>query len=72
MADFIIQTDETLRKTGKVFGFSKSTVHKYMTKNLFEIDRQRFDAVRKVLDHNKAVRHIRGGMANKRKYQKVC
>lgn len=72
IADFMINEGATLRETGKVFGYSKSTIHRYMTKDLFNIDSRRYDAVRKILDYNKSERHIRGGIATKKKYQKVC
>lgn len=67
-ADYIIDSRCTVRECGKYFGISKSTVHKDMTKRLSRISPGLYDGVRKVLDENKAQRHIRGGIATKNKY----
>lgn len=48
-----------------------TTVHKDVTERLAEIDNGLFDEVRKVLDLNLSERHIRGGMATKRKYSLI-
>ncbi len=66
---YIRDTGSTVRQAGSVFGVSKSTVHIDVTKRLYEIDRILFDQVNKVLQENKAERHIRGGNATKKKYQ---
>ena len=65
---YIRDTGATVRQAGAVFGISKSTVHIDVTKRLYEIDRSLFEAVEKVLQENKAERHIRGGKATKMKY----
>lgn len=70
-AEFIIETGSTVRATAKVFLFSKSTVHKDVTERLYNIDKDLYEKVRKVLNVNLAERHIRGGEATKRKYRKV-
>ena len=59
------------RGAAKRFGVSKSTVHKDITQRLMEIDPILGSSVRKILDENKAERHIRGGMATKLKYIKL-
>lgn len=61
----------TVRQTAKEFGISKSTVHKDCTERLEKIDSSLAASTRKVLDVNKAERHIRGGMATKEKYAKL-
>lgn len=66
---YIRDTGATVRQAGSVFGISKSTVHIDVTKRLYEIDRILFEEVNKVLQENKAERHIRGGNATKKKYQ---
>jgi putative DeoR family transcriptional regulator (stage III sporulation protein D) len=53
----------------KQFGVSKSTVHKDLTERLEKIDPALYQQVRQLLDRNKAERHIRGGMATRRKYK---
>lgn len=68
IADYIIDTKATVRQAAKVFGVSKSTVHKDMTERLVEINPEKAKLVKEVLEFNKAERHIRGGRATKRKY----
>ncbi len=68
MAMYIIQTGETVRQTALVFNISKSTVHKDLTTKLKYENLQLYKEVNKVLQHNKQVRHIRGGMATRLKY----
>ncbi len=68
LAKYIIDTKDTVRGTAKKFGISKSTVHKDVSSRLLNINNALAIEVRKVLDENKAERHIRGGMATKIKY----
>ncbi len=68
IGNYIKNTGATVRKAGSVFGISKSTVHIDVTKRLYEIDRELYNDVEKVLQENKAQRHIRGGIATKKKY----
>lgn len=68
---YIRDTGATVRQAGAVFGISKSTVHIDVTKRLFEIDRSLYEDVEKVLQENKAQRHIRGGNATKEKYSHI-
>lgn len=65
---YIIDSNATVRQTAKKFGVSKSTVHKDVSERLVYINPALASEVRKVLDVNKAERHIRGGMATKEKY----
>jgi len=68
IAEYIISTKATVRQAAKVFGVSKSTVHKDMTERLVEINPEKAKLVKEVLEFNKAERHIRGGRATRRKY----
>ncbi len=68
LAHYIIDSKDTVRGTAKKFGISKSTVHKDVSERLLEISPSLALEVRKVLDENKAERHIRGGLATKLKY----
>ncbi len=68
-ARYIIETKCTVRQAAKHFGISKSTVHKDVAYRLRDIDLGLYDEVEKVMQFNKQQRHIRGGMATKRKYQ---
>lgn len=67
-ADYIIEHKATVRATAKVFGVGKSGVHAAVVKRLPRLNRPKYLKVRKILDHNKAVRHLRGGEATKQKY----
>ena len=68
VANFMIHYNATVRETAKKFGISKSTVHKDITDRVEKIDPDLASSVRKVLEINKAERHLRGGMATKKKY----
>lgn len=68
IAEYIIAHNATVRQTAKQFGVSKSTVHKDLTERLPQINPSLAGDARKVLEINKAERHIRGGMATKEKY----
>lgn len=70
LAKYIIETKDTVRGAAKKFGISKSTVHKDVSQRLLNINYALAIEVRKVLDENKAERHIRGGMATKQKYSR--
>ena len=70
-ADYIIDNNATVRSTSKIFHVGKSTVHKDVSKRLRYIDKERYKLVRKILDKNLSERHLRGGEATKKKYQKI-
>ena len=70
LGQYIIKSGATVRATAKVFHISKSTVHKDVAERLKTIEPQLYVQVKSILDTNKAERHIRGGMATKRKYCK--
>lgn len=71
VAKYIIDSKATIRKTAKLFGVSKSTVHKDITERLPKINPVVANEAREVLNINKAERHIRGGRATKMKYKIV-
>ena len=68
LAHYIIDSKDTVRGAAKKFGISKSTVHKDIAERLKKINPALAKDVRVILDENKAERHIRGGMATKKKY----
>ena len=70
IAHYIIEENATVRQAAKKFGVSKSTVHKDVADRLSVIHPALASQARKVLDMNKAERHIRGGMATKDRYLK--
>lgn len=71
LARYIIESKDTVRGAAKKFGVSKSTVHKDVSDRLLTINKALAIEVRKILDENKAERHIRGGMATKLKYSEM-
>ncbi len=68
VANFIIDKNATVRETAKEFGVSKSTVHKDIAERLVKVNPALAKKAKKVLEVNKAERHIRGGLATKEKY----
>lgn len=70
-ANYIIENGATVRATAKFFGISKSTVHKDVSERLLKFSPSLAKEAKKVLDYNKAERHLRGGMATKLKYSKI-
>ena len=69
VAKFMITTNATVRETAKKFGISKSTVHKDLTQRLEPVNQTLYLQVRQILDRNKQERHIRGGIATRKKYR---
>ena len=69
LAVYIIETGATVRNAAKHFGISKSTVNKDLSQRLPQYNNTLYQQVRQILNLNKAQRHIRGGLATRRKYQ---
>ena len=69
LAVYIIETGATVRAAANHFGISKSTVHKDICQKLPSYNPTLYTQVREVLDRNKQERHIRGGMATRKKYK---
>ncbi len=69
LAAYMIETGGTVRSAGKHFGLSKSTVHKDLCEVLPRASPALFLRVRQLLEQNKSERHIRGGMATRKKYE---
>ena len=65
---YIVRTGATVRAAAEVFGVSKSTVHKDVSQRLKVLNPALYRQVREILDTNKSERHIRGGLATKKKY----
>ena len=70
LAVYIIETGATVRNCAKRFGISKSTVHKDLSQRLKQCNKSLYIQVRRVLEQNKAERHLRGGQATREKYLK--
>ena len=71
LAEYIKKTQRTVREAAKKFSISKSTVHKDVTERLKNINSVYYFRVKRILEKNKSERHIRGGMATKRKYDVI-
>ncbi len=68
-ANIILKEKSTVRDVAKVVGYSKSTVHKDLTERLKKLNLANNESVRHLVEYNKNIRHIRGGMSTKHKYQ---
>ena len=71
LGEYIAETKATVRDAAKVFGISKSTVHKDVTSRLYSFDAVKAKKVSEVLEFNLSERHLRGGNATKQKYLKL-
>lgn len=69
VAVYMIETGATVRAAASHFGISKSTVHKDLSQRLSKCNPSLYTKVRKILDRNKQERHIRGGLATRKKYK---
>lgn len=70
IAEYMVNTQSTVRAAAIYFGISKSTVHKDIASKLPHSDPVLYRQVRQVLDRNKRERHIRGGLATREKYRR--
>ncbi len=71
LAQYIIDTKDTVRGAAAKFSVSKSTVHKDVTERLENLNRPMFLLVKEILLLHKDERHLRGGEATKEKYKKL-
>ena len=71
LALYVIENRTTVRAAAKKFGISKSTVHKDLSERLPVYNRTLYLQVKEILEENKAQRHIRGGLATRRKYKGI-
>ena len=71
IANYIIDSKDTVRGAAKKYGVSKSTVYNDITYRLENINKALAQSIRNILDENKAERHIRGGLATRKKYQNI-
>ena len=67
-ANYIIDTNKTIREVSIIFGVSKSTVHKDMREKLLLLDSTLYQKVSSVLEYHTYIKHIRGGQATKDKF----
>lgn len=67
-ANYIIESEKTVREISEVFNVSKSTVHKDLHERLLTLDEELFVKVDNILKYHTALRHIRGGESTRKKY----
>lgn len=72
LGEYIVENKATVRAAAEKFGISKSTVHKDVAERLIKIQPALYPQVKEILEMNKRERHIRGGLATKRKYEKLA
>lgn len=61
VANHIINTKETIRQTANLFNISKSTVHKDIQERLYQIDINKYNKVKEIMNEHLETRHIKGG-----------
>ena len=71
LGEHIAKNSATVRSTARKFGVSKSTVHKDVSVRLKKLNPSLYKKVQKILEINKKERHIRGGIATRKKYKGV-
>ncbi len=71
MANYFLENNSTIRATAKVFHRPKSTVHHNLSKKLKQINLPLFLKVQKLLKNNFNNKHIYGGEATRKKYEKL-
>ncbi len=71
LGEYILENNATVRAAARKFHVSKSTVHKDVSERLRTVNPQLYGQVRHILETNKAQRHIRGGIATRKKYKGI-
>ena len=61
VANHIIKSNDTIRKTAIIFHVSKSTIHKDIGERLLLIDRKKYHLIKKIMNEHIETRHIKGG-----------
>lgn len=69
-ANYIIETNNTIREISKYLKVSKSTVHNDLSKRLKKIDLTLYNKVNQILDYHYSIKHLNGGEKTKLKYLK--
>ena len=70
IAEYLVENNATVRSAARHFDVSKSTVHKDITMHLPWVNPALYQLAKRVLEVNKSERHLRGGEATRRKYQR--
>jgi len=70
-ADQILNTKMTIREVAKLFGISKSTVHKDLNERLLILDPKKHEQIKEIFKEHIEIRHIRGGESTRKKYLNI-
>ena len=65
---YMLETGKTVREMARIFGISKSTIHKDLRERLLEIDKDMYEHVSSILQYHMDIRHIRGGESTRQKF----
>jgi putative DeoR family transcriptional regulator (stage III sporulation protein D) len=68
IAEIFLSDKSTVREVAKKVDCSKSTVHKDLTERLPDLNQDLYAEVKKLLEYNKSIRHLRGGEATRRRF----
>ena len=70
-AQYMLETNKTVREISQVFNVSKSTIHKDLHDRLKYINIDIYNKIESIFYYHKKIRHIRGGQSTKKKYKKL-
>ena len=70
IANHIIDTKETIRETAKKFNISKSTVHKDLQERLYQIDINKYNTIKQIMNEHIETRHIKGGESTRQLFER--
>ena len=70
IANHIIDTKETIRETAKKFNISKSTVHKDLQERLYQIDINKYNIIKEIMNEHIETRHIKGGESTRQLFER--
>lgn len=71
VATYYVSTQSTIRKTAELFNRSKTWVHRILKIEVSKSCPELEDEVNNVIQINKQARYQRGGLAIKKKYEKL-
>ena len=71
-ANYMINTNKTIREIAKEYKVSKSTVHKDLKDRLKNIDKKLYKEIKIIIKNHIKIRHIKGGESTKKKYEKLA
>ena len=70
-AQYMLETNKTVREISQVFNVSKSTIHKDLHDRLKYINIDIYNKIESIFYYHKKIRHIKGGQSTKKKYEKL-